>query len=243
MAPKAEARGLIIATSRPRRLCWSGIGCPGHSEDWKPSECPPCSLPRHPLATLTLSSLLHPWRMASHEPLIAQASCPHWCLLCSLLGTYNLWQAEKQQGKVGAIFEIHGTPKISSTGSTRFMAEIRNNPSVLSTLFSAKNSLGSTREFFAAQVWRESTYIYTYEIHRTKKYFQAIWWKLLNNHDPSWTSLNGMYMVFQHSYFRVGFSNGSCRKALCMASVTLGGMRNLKPFPHGQTNLNTPACH
>ena len=27
-------------------------------------------------------------------------------------------------------------------------------------------------------------------------------------------------MVFQHSYFRVGFSNGSCRKALCMASVT-----------------------
>jgi len=56
------------------------------------------------------------------------------------------------------------------------MAEIRNNPSVLSRskllmrllFFSAKNSLGSTREFFAAQVWRESTHIYTYEIHRTK---------------------------------------------------------------------------
>lgn len=172
MAPKAEARGLIIAISRPRRLCWSGIGCPGHSEDWNPSECPPCSLPRHPLATLTLSSLLHPWRMASHEPLIAQGQLSP--LVPLVLTAWNIQLVTSR--KATRQFEIHGTPKISSTGSTRFMAEIRNNPSVLSRskllmrllFFSAKNSLGSTREFFAAQVWRESTHIYTYEIHRTK---------------------------------------------------------------------------
>ena len=102
----------------------------------------------------------------------------------------------------------------------------------------AKNSLGSTREFFAAQVFRINTYLHTVYLHRTKVLPSNLV-KTTKQDDPSRTSLNGIYMVFQHSY-RFDFSNGSCQKGLCKASVTLGGMRNLKPFSHGQTNLNTP---